>query len=75
MPQLVSRSVVACVLSAGVAAVIFHPLPHQLGLIIAALCGVFVGMVVERGNPSPVTTEPEHGMHHQVVQEQPSHDL
>jgi 4-azaleucine resistance transporter AzlC len=53
VPLLVSRSVMACVLSAGIAAIIFHALPHQLGLIVAALCGVAAGMLVERWYPSP----------------------
>jgi 4-azaleucine resistance transporter AzlC len=74
MPQLVSRSVIACVLTAGIAAVIFYPLPHQLGLIIAALCGVVAGMIVERWFPYPAGTEAEQAHYHQAVQEQPSHD-
>jgi hypothetical protein len=53
VPLLISRSFVACVLSAGIAAIIFHMLPHQLGLIVAALCGVATGMLAERWYPSP----------------------
>ncbi|MCC6458506.1 MAG: AzlC family ABC transporter permease [Caldilineaceae bacterium] len=59
MPQLVSRSVVACVISAGTAAMLFNPLPHKLGLIIAAFCGVAAGIVVERWAPSPTAPEEE----------------
>lgn len=57
MPLLVSRSVVACVVSAGIATVIFHSLPHRLGLIVAACCGVAAGMIVERWYPSPATDQ------------------
>jgi hypothetical protein len=59
IPQLVSRSIVACALAAGIGAIIFHGLPHQLGLIVAALCGVAVGMLVEHWAPSPGTSTPE----------------
>lgn len=59
MPLLVSRSVVACVISAGAAAIIFNPLPHKLGLIIAAFCGVAAGMVVERWVPAPAPEREE----------------
>jgi predicted branched-subunit amino acid permease len=53
MPQLVRRSVVACVLTAGLAALLFHNLPHQSGLIVAALAGVIAGVAVERAVPAP----------------------
>jgi 4-azaleucine resistance transporter AzlC len=52
MPLLISRSIIACVISAGAAAIIFYSLPHQLGLIAAALCGVAAGMIVEHLIPS-----------------------
>jgi 4-azaleucine resistance transporter AzlC len=61
MPLLVSRSVVACVISAAAAAILFHPLPHKLGLIVAAFCGVAAGMFVERWAPSPVAVEEQSG--------------
>jgi 4-azaleucine resistance transporter AzlC len=57
VPVITSRSVVACVVSAGVAAILFYPLPHRLGLIIAAICGVAAGMIVEQWFPSPVPAD------------------
>jgi 4-azaleucine resistance transporter AzlC len=53
VPLIVNRSIVACVLCSGIAAVIFHGLPNKLGLIVAALCGVAAGIIVERLFPAP----------------------
>jgi 4-azaleucine resistance transporter AzlC len=47
VPALHSRSVILCVVIAGSAAVLFHGLPHQLGLIVATLLGVFAGFVAQ----------------------------
>ncbi|MCB0045627.1 MAG: AzlC family ABC transporter permease [Caldilineaceae bacterium] len=48
VPMLRSRPVVACVLVAGVSAVLFHSLPNQLGLIIATLLGVATGALLQK---------------------------
>jgi 4-azaleucine resistance transporter AzlC len=57
VPLIVSRSIVACIVVAGITAILFHNLPSQLGLIVAALCGVAAGIIVERFAPSPSTNE------------------
>jgi 4-azaleucine resistance transporter AzlC len=51
VPLITNRSIVACVLSAGIASVIFNEMPHKLGLIVAALCGVLAGALFERFAP------------------------
>jgi 4-azaleucine resistance transporter AzlC len=53
IPLAVSRSIVTCIICAGIAAVLFNSLPNRLGLIVAALCGVAAGMIAERWNPIP----------------------
>ncbi len=59
VPLITSRSLVACVASAGAVSLLFHGLPHQLGLIIAAICGVVAGIIVEHWFPTPKTTPDE----------------
>jgi 4-azaleucine resistance transporter AzlC len=59
VPLVVSRAIVACVICAGIATIVFHGLPNKLGLIVAALCGVAAGMVVERWFPSNVRANNE----------------
>jgi 4-azaleucine resistance transporter AzlC len=48
VPMLKDRPVIACVVVAGVSAVLFHGLPNQLGLIVAALLGVGTGALLQR---------------------------
>jgi 4-azaleucine resistance transporter AzlC len=48
IPTVQTRPQVACVAAAGVSALLFRTLPHQLGLILAALIGVAAGMVAAR---------------------------
>ncbi|HEY9878815.1 MAG TPA: AzlC family ABC transporter permease [Leptolyngbyaceae cyanobacterium] len=48
IPYVTTRPMVAAVLTAGITSVLAHGLPHQLGLIVAALLGVLAGIVVER---------------------------
>jgi predicted branched-subunit amino acid permease len=63
IPLIVSRSIAACVISAGIAAILFNGLPHQLGLIVAAICGIVAGVVVERWFPpraEPTNHQPLH---------------
>lgn len=47
VPQLRGAPVIACVLAAGLTAIALNGLPHQLGLIVAALAGVAAGVLVE----------------------------
>ena len=56
VPLIVSRSIVVCVVCAGIATILFNNLPNRLGLIIAALCGVAAGMIAERWFPSQTPT-------------------
>lgn len=52
VPYITNQPMGAAVLVAGGVAVAAHGLPHQLGLMVAALLGVGAGMVVETLNPS-----------------------
>jgi len=47
IPYLKNRPMVASVVVAGSVALIAYPLPHQLGLMVAALAGIATGVVVE----------------------------
>lgn len=58
VPSLRQRSMVLSVLAAGSAALVFAGLPNKLGLIIAALLGVVVGMAATRFD-APAPVEPE----------------
>lgn len=55
MPVLKDRPVIAAALSAGLVALLAYSLPFKLGLILAALTGIFVGMLLE-GRKSPKGT-------------------
>jgi 4-azaleucine resistance transporter AzlC len=61
VPTLRTQPMIACALVAGVSAVIFHGLPHQLGLLVAALLGVATGMLVRawRGEPAKAPLQSE----------------
>ncbi|MBD0335881.1 MAG: branched-chain amino acid ABC transporter permease, partial [Cyanobacteria bacterium Co-bin13] len=48
-----TRPMVAAVTVAGSAALLTHGLPHQLGLMVAALLGVAAGMLVEGFQQTP----------------------
>jgi len=52
IPALKDRAAVASALSAGLVAVLATSLPLRLGLIVAALTGIVVGLVVEAQSPS-----------------------
>jgi 4-azaleucine resistance transporter AzlC len=52
VPLVKGRSVIACVITAGIATLLFHGLPSRLGLIVAPLCGVVAGLLVEKWFPS-----------------------
>ncbi|MGE5251457.1 MAG: AzlC family ABC transporter permease [Bacteroidota bacterium] len=47
MPVLKDRAAIAAALTAGAAAVMANGLPNKLGLILAALAGIAIGMLVE----------------------------
>ncbi len=51
IPFIKNRPALISVLVAGVTAVIAHPLPNQLGLIVAALLGVLSGVLAESRAP------------------------
>jgi 4-azaleucine resistance transporter AzlC len=48
MPVLKDRPVIASALSAGLIALLAYSLPYKLGLILAALIGIFIGTFLER---------------------------
>lgn len=47
IPLLRDKAAVAAALAAGAVAVIAYPLPYKLGLVLAALTGIVVGMIAE----------------------------
>ncbi|MBL8132523.1 MAG: AzlC family ABC transporter permease [Anaerolineae bacterium] len=58
IPTIKNRPMLAAVVAAGVVAALANPLPNKFGLILAALCGVAAGVIVEarRGEVKPETT-------------------
>ncbi|MGG6270687.1 AzlC family ABC transporter permease [Leptolyngbya sp. AN03gr2] len=48
VPYIVTVPMLITVLVAGITALLTHPLPHQLGLLVAALTGVMAGFTVEQ---------------------------
>jgi 4-azaleucine resistance transporter AzlC len=48
IPLLRSRALVLSAVAAGAASVVFHSLPSRLGLLVAAVIGIAVGMLAER---------------------------
>ncbi|WP_432724018.1 AzlC family ABC transporter permease [Jeongeupia wiesaeckerbachi] len=48
VPQLKNRAQIAAALTAGLVALLAHGLPYQLGLMVAALTAVAVGVLLER---------------------------
>ncbi len=49
VPALTDRALTAAALSAGVIAIITAGLPYNLGLMLAALVGIVIGLALERG--------------------------
>jgi predicted branched-subunit amino acid permease len=47
MPVLKDRPVIAAAVSAGMVALFAYNLPYKLGLILAALTGIFIGTILE----------------------------
>lgn len=56
IPMIKNRPILACVVTAGASAVLLNPLPNKLGLLIATVIGVVVGITVENQLPP----EPAH---------------
>ncbi|MCB0209399.1 MAG: AzlC family ABC transporter permease [Anaerolineae bacterium] len=54
IPYLKNRPMVAAVIVAGVMALVAHPIPHQLGLMVAALAGIAAGIFVEQWSKQEV---------------------
>lgn len=52
VPYLKNRPMVASVIVSGIVALVAYPVPHQLGLMFAALAGIVTGVVVESWQPS-----------------------
>lgn len=63
VPLIINRAIAACVICAGMATVLFHGLPNKLGLIVAALCGVAGGMLVERWFPTLTQSPSDQAVH------------
>jgi len=63
VPSLKDKPQVAAALTAGITAVIVHDLPYQLGLIVATLAGIIVGLGLERCNRNQrrANAHPEQG--------------
>jgi 4-azaleucine resistance transporter AzlC len=58
VPLINHRAITACVLCAGIAALLFLHLPNHSGLIVAAFCGVAAGIAVEKFYPmQPIAQE------------------
>jgi len=47
VPLLRTMPMLVCALVAGASALLFHSLPHQLGLIAGALCGIVAGLITQ----------------------------
>ncbi len=54
IPALLDRALTAAALTGGTIAVLAYGLPYKLGLILAACCGIAVGMLVELKHPPPI---------------------
>ncbi len=48
VPVLTDRPVIASALSAGLVALLAYNLPFKLGLILAAMVGIFIGVLLEK---------------------------
>jgi predicted branched-subunit amino acid permease len=56
IPYVTNRPMVATVVVAGVTALLARGLPHQLGLMVAAIAGIVAGMVAETRWPRPLNS-------------------
>jgi 4-azaleucine resistance transporter AzlC len=48
IPYIVNKPMLVTVLTAGIASLVTHSLPHQLGLMVAAIVGITAGVLSER---------------------------
>ena len=62
VPRLKDRPSVAASVSAGIVAVLGNDLPYKLGLMLAALIGILLGLVLERNLPQPSTAATYHSL-------------
>lgn len=53
VPMLISSPKFWSAIAAVITAIAFAPLPNNLNLIVAALCGISVGVILERRQPEP----------------------
>jgi 4-azaleucine resistance transporter AzlC len=53
VPLIRTRPALVCVVVSGAVALLTHPLPNKLGLMISALLGIAAGMMVEAWQPKP----------------------
>lgn len=60
VPYLTTRPMGVAVVVAAVVAMAAHPLPHQLGLLVACLAGIVAGAWLDSRSPSPGES-PRHG--------------
>jgi predicted branched-subunit amino acid permease len=59
VPLILGRPILAAVLAAGIMSVIANPLPNRLGLILAPITGIVVGIVVETYFPGVPRPSPD----------------
>jgi hypothetical protein len=59
IPLIKTRPVLLAAVVGGLSAVLFHGLPNQMGLIVAALLGVAAGVIAEYFLPETQSLSPE----------------
>jgi hypothetical protein len=59
IPLIKSRPILLATVVGGLGAVLFHGLPNQMGLIVAALLGVAAGVIAENYFPEPAVDAPK----------------
>ena len=63
VPLIRTRPMLVAAVVAGIAALLFHDMPNNLGLIVASLVGIAAGYLAETATPAETAPEPmkEHG--------------
>lgn len=56
IPYLINQPMIVAVLVAGVVSILAHGLPHQLGLMVAAIAGIVAGVITEKFIVKPRST-------------------
>jgi predicted branched-subunit amino acid permease len=59
VPAIVDRASTAAALAAGITVLLVMQMPFKLGLIVAALVGMIVGLAVEQRQPHNAATKVE----------------